>query len=74
MSPLDPSTGEPESQDGKPVLRILRFDTGEQQFVADSYRFLQEHAGNNIGGFNFIGEQEALIIERDWGEGDTSLA
>ena len=71
---VDPNTGEPESLDGKPVLRVLKFDTGEQQFTSDSYRYLLEQEGNNIGGFNFINEHEALVIERDWGEGDASLA
>ncbi len=71
---VDPTSAEPESQDGKPVLRILKFDVAKQQFVSDSYRYRLEQAGNNIGGFNFISENEALVIERDWGEGDTSLA
>lgn len=71
---LDPETGQPETVDGKPVLRILKFDIGKKQFVADNYRYLLEGEGNNIGDFNFIGEHEALVIERDWGEGDASLA
>ncbi len=71
---VDAHTGQPESQDGKPVLRILKFDIGEGRFVPESYRYLLEQPGNNIGGFNFINEYEALVIERDWGEGDESLA
>ena len=71
---VDPESGEPESLDGKPVLTILKFDILEEQYVADSYRYLLEQEGNNIGGFNFISEDEALIIERDWGEGDAELA
>ena len=71
---VDPETGEPETMDGKPVLRILQFELREERFVSDSYRYLLEQEGNNIGGFNFINEHEALVIERDWGEGDASLA
>ncbi len=71
---VEPGTGGPESLDGKLVLRILKFDIREERFVADNYRYLLEQKGNNIGGFNFISEDEALVIERDWGEGDASRA
>ncbi|MEM8684609.1 MAG: esterase-like activity of phytase family protein [Pseudomonadota bacterium] len=70
----DPTTLMPERLDGQAVLRILLFDTLEQRFSADSYRYRLEEPGNSIGDFNFISEHEALVIERDSGEGDASLA
>jgi hypothetical protein len=63
-----------ESRDGKDVLRILEFDVQQAQYTGRSWRYPIEIAGNNIGDFNMIDATTALVIERDNGEGDASLA
>jgi hypothetical protein len=66
----DKNTGKIESN----FLRIFQFDIEEKKFTNISYRYQLEGSGHAIGDFNFISENEALIIERDWGEGDISQA
>ncbi|MDJ0910263.1 MAG: esterase-like activity of phytase family protein, partial [Woeseiaceae bacterium] len=63
----------PEMVDEGMVLRMLKFDVDEGRFVDENYRYILERPGTAIGGFNFINEHDALIIERDSGEGDEAL-
>nr|MDJ0909823.1 esterase-like activity of phytase family protein [Woeseiaceae bacterium] len=63
----------PEMVDEGMVLRMLKFDVDEGQFVDENYRYILDRPGTAIGGFNFINEHDALIIERDSGEGDEAL-
>lgn len=62
-----------ESRDGKDVLRILEFDVQQGQYTGRSWRYPIEIAGNNIGDFNMIDANTAVVIERDNGEGDARL-
>ncbi|GGE33828.1 hypothetical protein GCM10007276_08960 [Agaricicola taiwanensis] len=64
-------------EDGKPegdFLRIMTFDTGKKDWTGESFKFRLSDGATAIGDFNFIDESRALIIERDNGEGDPSLA
>ena len=63
--------------DGKPegdFLRVMTFDTGKGGWTGDSFRFRLAEGATAIGDFNFIDDTRALVIERDNGEGDPSLA
>lgn len=68
--PLLDETGEPEGD----FLRVLTFDTGAGEWTGDSFRFRLADGAAAIGDFNFIDDTRALVIERDNGEGDPSLA
>jgi hypothetical protein len=59
-----------EMKDGREVLRILEFDIAARAFTKRSWKYLLEANGNNIGDFNMIDADTALVIERDNGEGD----
>jgi hypothetical protein len=64
-------------EDGKPegdFLRVMTFDTGKGSWTGDSFRFRLAEGATAIGDFNFIDDTRALVIERDNGEGDPSLA
>ncbi len=69
-------------EDGKPegdFLRVITFDTGKGDtgksgWTGDSYKFRLAEGATAIGDFNFIDDSRALVIERDNGEGDPSLA
>ena len=64
-------------EDGKPegsFLRIVTFDTAMADWTGDSYKFRLADGATAIGDFNFIDDTRALVIERDNGEGDASLA
>jgi hypothetical protein len=64
-------------EDGKPegdFLTVMTFDTGKSAWTGDSYRFRLAEGATAIGDFNFIDDTRALVIERDNGEGDPSLA
>jgi hypothetical protein len=63
-----------ESREGKDVLRILEFDVQKGAYTGRSWFYQIEIAGNNIGDFNMIDANTALVIERDNGEGDVELA
>lgn len=64
-------------EDGKPegdFLRVFTFDTGKKEWTGKNFRFKLAEGATAIGDFNFIDENRALVIERDNGEGDPSLA
>jgi hypothetical protein len=63
-----------EMKEGREVLRILEFDIAARAFTQRSWKYVLEANGNNIGDFNMIDADTALIIERDNGEGDPSDA
>jgi hypothetical protein len=63
-----------ETRDGKETVRILEFDVQQASFTGRVMRYGLEQAGNNIGDFNMIDANTALVIERDNGEGDAALA
>jgi hypothetical protein len=58
-----------ESRDGKETVRILEFDVQKGAYTGRSFRYQLEVAGNNIGDFNMIDKDTAVVIERDNGEG-----
>lgn len=55
-------------------LRVLTFDTKKGEWTGDSHKFRLSEGAKAIGDFNFIDDTRALVIERDNGEGDPSLA
>ncbi|MCX8998867.1 esterase-like activity of phytase family protein [Rhizobiaceae bacterium BDR2-2] len=68
--PILGDDGEPEGD----FLRVITFDTDKGEWTGDSFRFKLADGAAAIGDFNFIDETRALVIERDNGEGDASLA
>ena len=63
-----------EIKEGREVLRILEFDIAARAFTSRSWKYVLEANGNNIGDFNMIDANTALVIERDNGEGDPADA
>ncbi|MCI0756595.1 esterase-like activity of phytase family protein [Teichococcus vastitatis] len=55
-------------------LRMLEFDTARGDWTGRSLKLRLEPGVTAIGDFNMVDERRALIIERDNGEGDASLA
>ena len=70
----DAATKAWEARDGKETVRILEFDVQREAYTGRSMRYQLELAGNNIGDFNMIDANTALVIERDNGEGDAARA
>lgn len=68
--PLLAEDGQPEGD----FLRVMTFDTQKGGWTGDSYKFRLAEGAKAIGDFNFIDATRALVIERDNGEGDPSLA
>jgi len=63
--------------DGKPegdYLRILELDPAKGEWTGRSLKYRFGPGGVSIGDFNMIDDRRALVIERDDGEGDPSLA
>ncbi|MGE0254065.1 MAG: esterase-like activity of phytase family protein [Alphaproteobacteria bacterium] len=55
-------------------LRVLEFDTRKPGWTGRSLKYRLEDGATAIGDFNMIDGSRALVIERDNGEGDPSLA
>ncbi|MFK7859158.1 MAG: esterase-like activity of phytase family protein [Granulosicoccus sp.] len=55
-------------------LQVLEFDLAQSAWTGDSFRYALDEGAAAIGDFNFIDDTRALVIERDNGEGDPSLA
>lgn len=55
-------------------LRVLEFDTAAARWTGRSVKYALEQGATAIGDFNMIDATRALVIERDDGEGDPSLA
>ena len=68
--PLLAEDGEPEGA----FLRVLEFDPAAGEWTGESFRYALDEGATAIGDFNFIDDTRALVIERDNGEGDPSLA
>lgn len=62
------------SADGREVLRVLEFDVAQRAWTGRSWKYPLELKGNNIGDFNMIDADTALVIERDNGEGSVDEA
>lgn len=69
----DAEAGTFESKGDRPVVRIMSFDTTGGGW-ADAIRYYPlDDAAHAIGDFNMIDERRALVIERDWEQGDARL-
>jgi hypothetical protein len=68
--PILAGTGEPEGD----FLRVLAFDPARGEWTGQEFRFRLADGATAIGDFNFVDATRALVIERDNGEGDPSLA
>ena len=68
--PILGDDGQPEGD----FLRVITFDTGKAEWTGNSFKFRLAEGAKAIGDFNFIDDTRALVIERDNGEGDPSLA
>jgi hypothetical protein len=64
----------PEGQPEGRFLRVLEFDTAAARWTGRSVKYALEEGATAIGDFNMIDATRALVIERDDGEGDPSLA
>ncbi|MFB2833897.1 esterase-like activity of phytase family protein [Floridanema evergladense] len=62
-----PVTGDPQD-----ALRINSFDLEKNQFRGSVGFYRMEAAGNSIGDFTVINENEYLVIERDQNQGDAA--
>jgi hypothetical protein len=67
-------TANAETHNGRQFLRVLEFDTQAARWTGREFRYPLEQGATAIGDFNMIDERRALVIERDDGEGDPSLA
>ncbi len=68
--PLMDASGAPEGD----FVRVLAFDPAAGGWTGDSFKFALTEGAVAIGDFNFIDATRALVIERDGGQGDPSLA
>lgn len=62
----------PVTGDSPDTLRINEFDLQKNQFRGAVGRYRMEAAGNSIGDFTVINENEYLVIERDQNQGDAA--
>ena len=69
----DSESGSYEQKGGRPVVRILSFDTTGGGWSPTVRYYPLEDARHAIGDFNLIDERRALVIERDWRQGDPRL-
>ncbi|MEI7444540.1 MAG: esterase-like activity of phytase family protein [Burkholderiales bacterium] len=72
--PLLDAAGQPETAGGKRFLRIIEFSVTRRAWTGREWRFGLEDGVTSIGDFNMVDGRRALIIERDDGEGDPSMA
>jgi hypothetical protein len=68
--PILAENGQPEGN----FLRVLEFDTRAARWTGRQVRYRLDEGATAIGDFNMIDDRRALVIERDNGEGDPSLA
>ncbi|MEM1315010.1 MAG: esterase-like activity of phytase family protein [Pseudomonadota bacterium] len=68
-----PILGEDGAPEGR-FLRVMAFDPEAREWTSQAFKFPLAEGATAIGDFNFIDETRALVIERDNGEGDPSLA
>lgn len=72
--PLFDADGMPESVEGRRVLRILEFSIPRRAWTGRGFRYPLDDEATAIGDFNMVDDRRALVIERDDGEGDPSMA
>lgn len=72
--PTFDARGTAETHNGRRFLRIFEFDAGATRYTGREFRYALEEGATAIGDFNMIDDRRALVIERDNGEGDPSLA
>ena len=72
--PLLDDAGRPETVAGRGVLRILEFSVARRAWTGRELRFALDEGATAIGDFNLVDARRALIVERDEGEGDPSMA
>lgn len=60
--------------DGKPRLRWLVYDTVDRRWTGEGWTYPLEAEGNVVAEATWLDERRALVLERDGGEGDASLA
>lgn len=65
-----PGSDQPEGA----FLRVLEFDIGRAEWTGRQVKLRLVPGATAIGDFNLIDDRRALVIERDNGEGDPSLA
>lgn len=63
-----------ESVEGRQVLRVLEFDVAGEKWTGRHWKYVVEQNGNAIGDFNMIDATQALVVERDDGEGTADRA
>ena len=68
--PLLAENGQPEGN----FLPVLEFDPKAGRWTGREFKYRLDEGATAIGDFNFIDNRRALVIERDNGEGDPSLA
>jgi len=68
--PLLGEGGEPEGR----FVPVLEFDPAAARWTGREFKYALDEGATAIGDFNFIDATRALVIERDNGEGDPSLA
>ncbi len=64
----------PDGAPASDVLPVLAFDPEAGAWTGESFGFRLAEGAEAIGDFNFVDATRALVIERDGGEGDPSLA
>jgi hypothetical protein len=70
---FDPASGLFETKGARPVVRITTFDTAGGGWGETLRYYPLEEEGHAIGDFNMVDGRRALVIERDWLEGDARL-
>ena len=63
-----------ENLNGKYFVRIYEFDIQKSAFTGRSFKYALEDKNHSVTDFNLINGTTGLVIERDPGEGDSSLA
>ena len=64
----------PEGTPEGSFLRVIEFDPAARAWTGRSVKFALTEGAEAIGDFNIVGGTRALVIERDNGQGDPSLA
>tara|TARA_Y100000590_G_C15632792_1_gene981833 strand:- start:505 stop:1524 length:1020 start_codon:yes stop_codon:yes gene_type:complete len=63
-----------ESYNGRPYVRILEFDLESLDFTGKSFRYGLVGGYTRLSDFQVVDAQNAVLIERDRGEGELSMA
>ena len=63
-----------KTADGEEYLRVLEFDVANEKWTGRHWKYVLEQNGLAIGDFNMISPTQALVIERDNGEGTADKA